>query len=44
MVGKLTAVGASVKYTEYPGVGHDSWTNVFAEPDYLAWMFKQKRK
>lgn len=44
MVGKLTAIGASVKYTEYPGVGHDSWTNVFAEPDYLAWMFKQKRK
>lgn len=44
MVGKLTAVGASVKYTEYPGVGHDSWTNVFAEPDYLVWMFKQKRK
>jgi predicted peptidase len=44
MVGKLTAIGAQVRSTEYPGVGHDSWTNVFAEPEYLSWMFKQKRK
>jgi predicted peptidase len=28
----------------YEGVGHNSWTNVFAEPDYLRWMFANKLK
>lgn len=43
MVEKLKQIGATVKYTEYPGVGHNSWDNVFAEPDYLKWMFLQKK-
>ena len=29
----------SVRYTEYPGVFHDSWNNAFAEPELLSWMF-----
>jgi hypothetical protein len=33
-----------VKYSEYPGVNHNSWDNAFAEPDYLKWMFSKKRK
>ena len=32
MVNSLKAAGAKVIYTEYPGVGHDSWNNAFAEP------------
>ncbi|TAL48614.1 MAG: phospholipase [Chitinophagaceae bacterium] len=40
----LKKAGAKVKYTEYPGVGHNSWDNAFAEPDLLPWLFKQKRK
>jgi len=28
-----------VKFTEYPDVGHDSWTPTFAEPELLPWMF-----
>jgi acetyl esterase/lipase len=44
MVGKLKTLRTAVKYTEYPGVNHNSWDNAFAEPDYLKWMFSQKRK
>ncbi|GHN03045.1 phospholipase [Cytophagales bacterium WSM2-2] len=44
MVDKLKSIGVSVKYTEYPGVNHDSWNNAFAEPDYLNWMFSQRKK
>ncbi|MDY1546737.1 carboxylesterase family protein [Luteibacter sahnii] len=32
-----------VKYTEYPGVGHGSWINAYAEPDLWTWMFRHKR-
>jgi predicted peptidase len=39
----LKAVGADVKYTEYPGVKHDSWKRAFAEPDLLPWLFAQRK-
>lgn len=41
---KLKSIKANVKYTEYPGVNHNSWDNAFAEPDFLKWMFGQKKK
>ncbi|MBO9573274.1 MAG: prolyl oligopeptidase family serine peptidase [Chitinophagaceae bacterium] len=44
MVNALRKEGAKVKYTEYPGVGHDSWDNAFAEPDLLKWLFAQEAK
>ncbi|MGN6437037.1 MAG: dienelactone hydrolase family protein [Agriterribacter sp.] len=44
MVDALKAAGARVKYTEYPGVKHDSWKNAFAEPELLTWLFAQKKK
>jgi len=43
MYAVLKSVKANVKYTEYPGVGHDSWKNAFAEPDLLPWIFNQKK-
>jgi predicted peptidase len=43
MVGALKAAKDKVKYTEYPGVGHDSWNNAFAEPELLNWLFAQKK-
>lgn len=43
MVAALKAAGSKVKYTEYPGVGHDSWVKAYQEPDLLPWLFKQKR-
>lgn len=38
----LKKAGATVIYKEFPGVGHNSWDNTFAEPDFLSWMFKHK--
>ena len=43
MVQALKKTSAEVKYTEYAGVGHDSWKNVFAEPELLAWLFSKKK-
>lgn len=40
----LKQAGADVQYTEYPGVGHDSWKKAFAEPDFLPWIFAQRKK
>ena len=44
MVEKLKSLKADVKYTEYPGVNHNSWINAFAEKDYLSWMLLHKKK
>jgi predicted peptidase len=43
MFGKLKALKADVKYTEYPGVGHNSWERAYAEPDLLPWMFNKAK-
>lgn len=41
---ELKADGSQhVEHIEYPGVGHDSWTPAFAEPDFLKWLFSQKK-
>ena len=44
MVEKLKSLKAEVRYSEYPGVNHDSWKNAFAEPDYLSWILLHKKK
>jgi predicted peptidase len=44
MAGELRKAGANVRYSEYPGVGHNSWDNAFAEPQMLEWIFGQERK
>lgn len=40
----MTAGAQDVTYSEYPGVGHNSWDNAFAEPKLLPWLFSQKKK
>jgi len=40
----LQSLGANVKYSEYPGVDHDSWNNAFADPNYLEWLFSKRKK
>jgi predicted peptidase len=44
MVAKLKSLKAKHKYTEYPGVNHNSWDNAFADPEYLKWMFEQRKR
>lgn len=43
MVEALKKVKASVKFSLYPGVAHNSWDNAFAEPELFSWLFKQGR-
>jgi len=40
----LKTAGGTVKYTEYPGVGHNSWTRAYNTPEFWEWMFAQKKK
>ncbi|UOE50985.1 alpha/beta hydrolase [Mucilaginibacter sp. SMC90] len=44
LVKALKATGAkNVRYTEYPGVMHNSWNNAFEEPGLLPWLFSFKK-
>jgi predicted peptidase len=44
MVDALRTVNSTVRYTEYPDVGHDVWTRAFSERDLPEWMFAQRRR
>ena len=44
MVEALKKAGSKVKYTEYPGVRHNSWTLAWSEEELIAWLFKQRNK
>jgi predicted peptidase len=39
----LQAIGGKPKYTEYKGVGHNSWTQTYADENVLSWLFGQKK-
>ncbi len=44
IVEALKAAGGNPKYTEYPGVGHDSWNGAYKNQDMYDWLFAQRRK
>lgn len=44
MVEALKKAGGSPKYTEYPGVGHNSWDKAYGTDELYEWLFKQARK
>src|SRR5215831_7237466 len=37
----LKTLGGEVHYTEYPGIGHNSWEKAYAEPELLTWMLSK---
>jgi predicted peptidase len=37
----LKAVGADVRYTEFPDANHNSWDPAYALPELWAWLFVQ---
>jgi predicted peptidase len=41
---KLKKLGADVRYTEYPGVKHNSWVNAFKEPQLLPWLLSKSKE
>ena len=43
MIAALEAAGGKPKYTEYKGVGHDSWSASYKNPEFHTWLFAQKR-
>ena len=43
MVDALRACGGSVRFTVYPGVGHDSWTQTYDNPELYEWFLQHRR-
>ncbi|HEY7116931.1 MAG TPA: prolyl oligopeptidase family serine peptidase [Tepidisphaeraceae bacterium] len=43
MIKALEAAGGQPKYTEYPGVGHNSWDKAYSEPELPKWLFAQHK-
>ena len=39
----IDAGGTKIKYTEYPGVKHDSWVKAYDEIDLPTWLFSQHK-
>jgi predicted peptidase len=44
LVRALRSAGATVRYTEYSGAGHDIENRALAEPELLPWLLSQTRK
>lgn len=43
IVAGLEALGADVRFTRYEGVGHDSWTRTYDNPDLYTWLLAHHR-
>jgi predicted peptidase len=43
MVDALRAAGGDVRFTVYPGCGHDSWTQTYENPQLYEWFLQHKR-
>jgi predicted peptidase len=43
MIDAMRKAGGEPKYTEYDGVGHNSWSPAFKEPELPKWLFAQRR-
>ena len=43
MVKALEAAGGKVKFTLYPGVDHDSWTETYNNPELYTWLLSHQR-
>jgi predicted peptidase len=40
----LKTIGGNVRYTEYPGVPHNSWDLAYNNPEFPTWLFAQHLK
>ncbi|MCB8044531.1 prolyl oligopeptidase family serine peptidase [Microbacterium oxydans] len=43
IVDELQALDADVRFTRYAGVGHDSWTETYENPELYEWMLSHRR-
>lgn len=43
MIDAIKAAGGNALFSEYPYLAHDSWTTAYQEPQFLPWLFAQRR-
>lgn len=43
VVAELQSLGSDVRFTRYPGVGHDSWTETYENPEFYDWLLSHRR-
>ena len=43
MAKALGNIGGKATIREYPGVGHDSWTQTYKDPEVIKWLFAQRK-
>lgn len=43
-VRRFREAGADVRYTLYPNLGHGTWNDAYAEPDFFSWMLSKSKK
>ncbi|MBT2163244.1 carboxylesterase family protein [Zobellia barbeyronii] len=44
MVAKLKSMNYDIRFTKYPGVGHDSWIQAYDNEELYEWFMKQERQ
>jgi predicted peptidase len=44
MVDALKAASGNVRYSEYEGVGHNSWDKAYGEAEFFSWLLSNERK
>lgn len=44
IVTELRSLGSDVRFTRYAGVGHDSWTETYDDPELYEWLLAQRRE
>lgn len=44
MVAAIQARGGNIQYTEYEGMGHNSWDATYQNPDVIAWLLEQRKE
>lgn len=42
MAEAIRAAGGAVKYTEYPGVGHNSWDRAYSDSGFMPWLLAHR--
>ena len=44
MIAALKDAGGNPKYTEYAGVGHNSWDNAYGTAKLYSWFLEHSKK
>ncbi len=44
MVNAMKKAGGTPRFTSYPGVKHDSWTETYNNPEIYEWMLQQQQR